>query len=350
MKWGASTVSFGDGAFAAGDAFGNSGGAKKAASASANGVIGSLQSILESLGGSVLSAPSLTIGQRHGDYRVNTTGTSLKIMKGAKEFDDDQQGAVEYAVKQMLVGAVIEGISEASKRILKSDQDLDDAVRKAGLIEAIPKSLKARLDPVGAAIDALVAKWENTVSALREGGASAEEMAQAQKLYNLELEDAKGSAMSASAGLRGFQDSLDFGGTSSLGRGAQADKAMAALQPYLDKIASGTSFDQAGYQEAAQRYLEIERERFGSTGGYYDAQSKIQAATAQAITTIDNAVPISGAAADPFAAKTATATQASADLLSQISGQLQVQNTNTEQILAALRNGGLGFIGGMRNF
>lgn len=357
VKWGASTISFGDGGFEAGDAFGNSGKAKKAASASANGVVSSLESILEQLGGSVLSAPSITIGQRHGDYRVNTNGTSLKKIKGAQDFDDDQQAAIEYAVKQMLVGAVIEGISEASTRILKSDQDLDDAVRKAGLIEAIPKNLKARLDPVGAAIDALVAKWEKTVAALREGGASAEEMAQAQKLYNLELEDAKGSAASASAGLRNFQDNLDFGQTSSLGMGARADKAMEALQPYLDKIANGQSFDQGSYQEAAQRYLDIQRDRYGSTGGFYDAQAMIQAATSQAIATIDSAVPISGSAADPFAAKTATATQATADLVSQLSGQTQTMIDKTQtmidrnaQILEALRSGGFNFLGGARNF
>ncbi|MCZ4340572.1 hypothetical protein O4H52_03065 [Sphingomonadaceae bacterium G21617-S1] len=351
VKWGASTVSFSDGAFSAGDATGNSGSAKKAASASANSVVGSLESLIEQLGGRVLSAPSLTIGQRHGDYRVNTSGTSLKIAKGAMEFDDDQQAAVEYAIKTMLTGAVIDGISEASKNILKSGNgELEELVRKAGLIESIPKNLKARLDPVGAAIDAVVDKWEEIVAALREGGAGAEQMAQAQKLYNMELEDAKTGASSASAGLKAFRDTLDMGSAANLSLSDQEAKARGALQPYLDKIDTGGSIDQEGYQTAAQRYLDVARERYGSTSGYFAAFDQIQAATGKAISTIDNAVPIGAPAADPFAMKTATATQTSAELLAQQSGQL----SNIEGLLQQIANGGgigMGaFIGAARGF
>jgi hypothetical protein len=354
VKWGASTVSFSNGELTAGDARGNSGRAKQAAEAGAGKVVTSLEGILEALGGTLLSAPSITIGTRHDDWRVNTSGTSLKIAKGAKEFDGDQQAAIEYAIQQMLAGAVIDGISEASKRILKDgSQDLDEAIQKAGLIEAIPKSLKARLDPVGAAIDDLNKKWEKTVAALREGGASAEQMAEAQKLYNMELADVKENTAAASATLRQFRDSLGLGSSSPLSLRDQEAAAKLALQPFLDKIDAGAGVDQSAFQTAAQSYLDIERQLYGSTGQFFAAFEQIKAATSKAIATVDNTVPISSAPpSDPFAEKTATATRASADLLSQMSNQMATQQATLDAIERALSSfgGGLAFIGSARNF
>lgn len=353
VKWGASTVSFSDGKLSAGGGQGNSAGAKKAAEAGAGKVVTSLEGILEALGGSLLSAPSVTIGTRHDDWRVNTVGTSLKIAKGAKEFDGDQQAAIEYAIQKMLAGAVIEGISKASISILKSGQDLDKAIEKAGLIESIPKQLKARLDPLGAAIDDLNKKWEKTIAALREGGATAEQMADAQKLYNMELTDVKANTAAASATLRDFLKGLGMGSSSPLSLRDQEAAAKAALQPFLDKIDTGAGVDQSAYQAAAQNYLDIERQLYGSTGKFFDAFEAIKAATSKAISTADNAVPISSTPpVDPFAEKTATASQASADLLSQISGQMTNQQALLEQIARGLTGfgGGLDFIGAARSF
>src|SRR3546814_4253465 len=93
---------------------------------------------MEALGATFSGGGGVTIGQRHGDWRV-TTGTSLKIKKGAKEFDDDQEGAIAYAVQLMLQRGVITGISAASTRIIKSGQDLQKAIEKASIIESIPK-------------------------------------------------------------------------------------------------------------------------------------------------------------------------------------------------------------------
>lgn len=353
VKWGASTISFSNGQLTAGAAQGNSSGAKKAAEAGAGKVVTSLEGILEALGGTLLSAPNVTIGTRHDDWRVNTTGTSLKIKKGAVEFDDDQQGAIEYAIQQMLAGSVIEGISKASERILKdANKDLDKKIEQAGLIEAIPKSLRARLDPVGAAIDDLNKRWEKTVAALREGGASAEQMAEAQKLYNMELADVKQSTAAASATLRDFLKSLGMGSSSPLSLRDQEAAAKVALQPFLDKIDMGTSIDQSAFQTVAQNFLDIERQLYGSTGQFFAAFEQIRAATAKAISTVDNAVPISSSPpSDPFAEKTASATQASADLLSQMSGQMATQQATLEAIRQALAGGGgFPFIGSVRNF
>jgi hypothetical protein len=347
VKYGGSTISFGDGELVAGNAFGNSSKSRKAASASADSIIGSIEDVLGQLGATLVSAQSLTVGVRHGDYRVNTSGTSLKKDKGAVDFDGDEQAAIEYAIQQMLSGAVIDGISEASKRILQSGQDLEDAVTKAGLIEAVPKNLKAILDPLGAAIDAVNEKWKPTVDALREGGASAEQMAQAQQLYNLELDDAKNTARSAAQTLKDFYAGLKLGSSSPLSLRDQEATAKAALDPFIEKITNGTAIDQSAYQQAAQAYLDIERQLYGSTEAFFTQFDKIQALTSKAIERIDNAVPVTEAVANPFAEKTATSTAAIADMTFQTNQLLAGQQDTLNGILQALQaSGGSAFIAG----
>src|SRR3546814_7035358 len=114
-KQGGATISATDGVLGT-SLFGNSGAAKKAASAAAGSVTDQINSVMEALGATFSGGGGVTIGQRHGDWRV-TTGTSLKIKKGAKEFDDDQEGAIASAVQLMLQRGVITGISAASTRI-----------------------------------------------------------------------------------------------------------------------------------------------------------------------------------------------------------------------------------------
>ncbi|MGC6766760.1 hypothetical protein, partial [Escherichia coli] len=88
------------------------------------------------------------------------------------------------------------------------------------------------LDPVGAQVDELNRKWKKTVDALKEGGASAEQMAQAQQLYNLQLEQAKNSTSSASATLKDFLSGLKLGSNSPYSLRDQEAAAMAKLQPF----------------------------------------------------------------------------------------------------------------------
>ena len=130
------------------------------------------------------------------------------------------------------------------------------------MIEDIPKRLQAKIDPVGYAIDELNKQWEKAIAALKEGGATTEQMAEAQKLYRMELEDTKASAREASADLKDFLNSLNFGSSSPYSLKDQEAMARASLQPFLDKIAAGERIDQGAYTDAAQSFLEIERQQF----------------------------------------------------------------------------------------
>lgn len=109
---------------------GNSSQFKAAASGAASSVQDGLASIADQLGGAIGSF-NVTIGQRHGDWRVRTGTGSLKIAKGAKEFDDDQAGAIAYAISLAVSQGAVTGLSAAVNKALKSSTDLDKALEEA---------------------------------------------------------------------------------------------------------------------------------------------------------------------------------------------------------------------------
>lgn len=109
---------------------GNSSQFKAAASGAAGSVQDGLSSIAEQLGGAIGSF-NVTIGQRHGDWRVRTGTGSLKVAKGAKEFDDDQAGAIAYAIQLAVSQGAVTGLSAAVNKALKSSPDLDKALEEA---------------------------------------------------------------------------------------------------------------------------------------------------------------------------------------------------------------------------
>jgi hypothetical protein len=329
-KQASSTLTFGSDGLAAGTAKGNGTAEKAAASASANSVVGSLSRIAEALGGSVTGGGSVSIGYRPGHkdgaYRVDTTGQGR--LTGVLAFATEEE-AVRAAIADALSDGVISGISAASKRILAAGGDLEKALSKALMIEAVPKDLKAMLDPVGAAIDELNAKFQKTVDALKEGGATAEQMTQAQRLYDLQLAQVRSSTASASQGLKDFLLNLKIGSTSPYSLRDQEATARAALQPYLDQIAAGQTIDQGKYQSAASAYLDIERQIYGSTQAYFDVLDAVQASTNKAIATIDNAVPIGTPVAAPFAKETAASAAATAE-------GVQTGNEMTQDVISLL--------------
>lgn len=326
------------------------------ASGLADSVLSGLKDLADQLGGSVGSFRT-TIGIRDGDYRVNPTGSSLKTKNGAVEFDDDVEGAIAYAIADAVSDGAIMGISEASKRLLTSGADLSEAIQKAAAIEAIPKALQARLDPVGYAIEQLNDKWDDTWAALKEGAATAEQMAEAQQLYNLELEEVKSSTASAAQSLKDYLKAMDAGSSSPLSLRDQEKAAYDELSVYLDKIGKGQSIDQSAYLDAAQTWLDIERQLYGSTSKYFEAFDAIQAATSSAISSIENVSSIA-AASDQLAQETASAAKTTATTTTSMAADtsnmvllLERQLAASQALLKALgASDGSTFTGTSRNY
>lgn len=366
-KWSDASITLNQYGTAVGNAgTGNNGQAIAAATGTASSVASGVNAIADQLGAVIKNLPAMTLGTFDGKYRVADVATSKSLNYNnfgssvLHDFGDDQQAAIEYAVRYAISHSVVEGISKASQNILASGQDLQSAINKALMIEAVPRDLKAMLDPVGAAIDALNLKWKHTVDALKEGGATAEQMADAERLYNLQLQQTKNSTNAASQTLKDFIISLKMGSSSPYSLRDQEATAQAQLQPFLDQISAGQSVDQDKYRSAAQAYLDIERELYGSTQAYFDALDTIQASTNKAIAAIDNVTGLNPAVESPFAKATADSTSATATAAQTLTEQTDDTNAllaKIAQLMTQVANntsggsgGGGGFIGGGRNF
>ncbi len=115
---------------------GNSSQFKAAASGAAGSVQDGLSQIAEQLGGAI-GGFNVTIGQRHGDWRVRSGTGSLKVAKGATEFDDDQAGAIAYAIQLAVSQGAVTGLSSAVEKALKSSTDINDALAEALKVQQV---------------------------------------------------------------------------------------------------------------------------------------------------------------------------------------------------------------------
>lgn len=364
---------------------GNSAKFQKAAGGLAGSLTDQLNQIAEMLGATLNSGTGgISFGIRKGQIRVDPTGAGrTKAKNGVVDFGEDEQAAVRYAVSLMLQRGIIGGISDASQRIIKAAGDnIEEALEKAIAIESIPKLLRARLDPLGAELDAIDEKFRKLADTLREGGASAEQIAQARQLWELERADAVREIGDASSTLRDFLKTLRIGADSPLSLRTQAVEAEAAMAPFIKQIrdaetarakydalsaskaaggavtdaelkaakdavsAAAAAIDQSGFRDSAAMFLDITRQLGGSTKSFFDQFERVQGLTNSAIALVENAVPLRGDAKDPFIEATAKNTADMVDLLSD-------QNALFRALLAAQQAGGgadFSFIGGGRNF
>ena len=325
---------------------GNNSGARSGASGAARTVQEGLAQIADALGASV-GDYLVSIGKYDDEWRVSTTGYAGKLNfkgdtsasgKGLHGFYDDEAGAIAFAIQDALSDGAIRGISAAAERILKSGQDLQAAIEKAVSIESIPKLLKQRLDPLGAALDEVDAKYKKLAATLKEGGASLDQIAEAQKLWQLERADTIKSVGSLSDGLKSFLSSLKAGDSSPLSLREQQANALAALAPYRAAIEAGQAIDTNAFQEVAQTFLSVERQINGSTQGYFSQYGMITGLLEKQIALIDAQASGADAAADPFSEMIAQSTQASANILEQQTTVLTDMRTLLEKLTSGSIN------------
>jgi hypothetical protein len=355
---------------------GNSRSRRETASASAGSLIDAIFQIAEELGGSVdASRGSVSIGVRNDNFRVDPTGQGrTRTRRGAVDFGSDQEAAIRFAVQDLIADGVITGISQASQNLLQRGGDLEAQIEKALLIEQIPKLLRQRMDPLGAALDEIYEKFKQVNDALVEGSASAEQFAQARQLWELEKADAIASIGAASQTLADFLASLNAGSNSPLSLREQRAEAERQLEPFLAQIsaaesaraevdrlrASGASaadieraeaaartaaaaINQDGFTQASQLLLSISRQSNASTGAFFSDFDRIRALTGQAIGFVDQASARPGDARDPFSQAIAQNTQDAAIILSE-------QTAILNQILAAVNDNGGALSVGNGNF
>ena len=269
-----------------GGAHGSNSGRRKGATGLAGKVHDRLTQIAEALGADVSSGGKVTIGTYKDEFRVNITGSSKvggfkhsesenERLHGLYNFGDDQQAAIEFAVRDLIADGVLTGISAASQKILRnstgSNQELEMAVEKAVAIESIPKRLLEKTDPVRFAVQQLNDEFTKLISYLKEGGATAEQFADAQKLYELERADAiEQASQQASAAIQAYLDEMRGGASSPLNRRTVYENAASQLNDFRADIDAGKAVDEQALLVAARNFQDASQALYGSDQNFFE--------------------------------------------------------------------------------
>lgn len=281
---------------------GKSGSRKDAAGTLAGSVLDAVDNIASELGAQIdASRGRVSIGLNKDNYRVDTTGRGkTKNEAGVLDFGKDAEAAIRAAVRDLIQDGVIQGLSEAENRLLQAGDDLEEAIRDVLDFRAVFDRLKQIKDPLGFAIDQLNKEFEGLIDLFERAGASTEEFAQLEELYNLERARAIEEATDRVVGsLKQLLNDLTIGdsGLSLRTRRANAETEFNALAA---RVAAGdtTAFDD--FSDISKQLLDIERQLFGSTQSYFDRLAQITALTEQAIAGQSNITSIAQNQPSPF--------------------------------------------------
>ncbi|PZQ20461.1 MAG: hypothetical protein DI569_15450 [Sphingopyxis macrogoltabida] len=307
---------------------GNSSAFKQAAAGAAGSVQDGLSDIAEMLGGAI-GAFNVTIGQRHGDWRVRSGTGSLKVAKGATEFDDDQAGAIAYAIQLAVSQGAVTGLSAAVEKALKSSTDLDDALEEAlkvQEIETLMGGLGAELESQFKAFETqakervrIATQYGFDVVAIEKK--NAEDRA---ALVEQMLEQQVGS-------LQKLVDEMTFGSMFAGSAVEQRDALLKEIEKAKADLDAGKDGAADTLASLLQQLNSVSEEAYGSTGQYAAdrqlildlANNEIARATAQ----------INQAAAS---ASGSTSTSTSDPALATTNAQLDENNDQNARVIALL--------------
>lgn len=271
---------------------GNNGEARSSANSSASGIASQLSRIAEQLGGSVGSY-DFTIGSRKDEYRVSGSAGANVTSKnpgGLLYKGKDAEEAARVALLNAIQDGAITGIRAGAQRLLQAGKDLEAQVTKALSFQSIFDRLKAYEDPMGAALDKLDREFENLRKIAIEAG---EGLVELEKLYGIERANViKEANEKITSSLRDLYDSLTVGNDARSLSERQA-LAMARYTPLAGRVASGDSAAYDDFATAARELLDIERQIFGSQGGYFSRLDEITSLTKTRIDAESNVASIS---------------------------------------------------------
>lgn len=312
----------------AGATRGNTGSFKKAASGLADNVGNSLAQIAEQFDAEI-GAFQVSLGKRGKNFVVDPTGRNRTKGRGTMKFQSEQE-AIEFAIRNALADGAIRGISAAAQRILSSGRDLQSAINKALLIESIPKRLLQRTNPVRFAVEQLNDEFSRMIAALKEGGATAEQFADAQKLYELERADAVEQATKQAFGAidQALKDMMG-GSSSPLSRRTVYENAQADFNKFVTDVNGGKVVDQNDLLSAARNFQDASRALNGSGQAFFNDFRFIYDLLTKARDNAGTAANVIGLPPSPFESDSAVK-----DIIAK-AGQAQVDATNNQTNILA---------------
>lgn len=165
---------------------GNKGQLKQMAEGLAGSVISGLQKIADEFSGTITDGFKVSIGVRNKTFRVDPLG--LGRTKGMIAFDTEEE-AIRYAIKLALDRGVIAGIRESTKKLLQAGDSLDAALQDALDFEGVFDRLLEKTDPLAFSLKELEKEFDRLNKLFEKAGATTEEFAELQRLYDLERAD-----------------------------------------------------------------------------------------------------------------------------------------------------------------
>jgi hypothetical protein len=286
----------------------------------AGSVTGGLQKIADALGASVGSFYT-TIGVRDGDYRVNTTGSSLKTGSGARNFNDDEAGAIAFAIADAIGDGAIKGLSAAMQQALRSSTDIDKAVQEALKVREVEEILGG----LGNALERQFREFED--QAKERVRIATQYGFDVSKIEARNAEDrAKMVEQILSTRVGSLQQLLDDMKFGDLFEGSAADRR----SKLLTEIAAAKADAEKGVDGAAdkladltRKLVETSRDAYGTAGGEYASDRSNAISTAEKIIAAENE-------------RIRAAQQASVDTSKAMQTQNQLTN-ETNDILSEMR-------------
>lgn len=157
----------------------------------AGSVIEQFSQILQQLGATgYTGSPTVSIGKRDDNFRVDPTGRGMtKLNNGAIDFGQNEQAAIQYAIRNMLGDVQLIGVSPTALNMLNRAPDLATGLEQVQRFQAAMAELKERTDPAGAALEALDKEMAALRTSFMEAGASTQELADLEKLYQQKRAD-----------------------------------------------------------------------------------------------------------------------------------------------------------------
>lgn len=168
---------------------GNNAAFKDTANTLAGAVISGINNAANALGAELQGAIKLSIGQRDKKFVVDTLGAGRTKGSGTYSFASEAE-AINFAIDKALRDGVLGGLRSGTETLLKGFGDLEERLQKAVDFENVFKALESSANPMGALLENLDKRFKALIQTFVEAGATTEEFASLEKLYQIEREKA----------------------------------------------------------------------------------------------------------------------------------------------------------------
>lgn len=258
---------------------GTSGSREEQSTELADSIIDTIDRIADQLGADVNAAlGAVSIGIRDDNIRVDTSGSGItKTKNGAIDFGQDAEAAILFAVQDLINDGVIAGLSASEQRLLQQGKDLEQALTDVLTFRSVFDRLEQNLNPLRAEILALNTEFEDLIDLFERAGASSQEFAQLEELYDIERAKLIEEATDRVAGsLKDLIEDLTIGDNGLSLRDRRAN-ALAEFEELRARVEGGDISAIDDFAEASRVLLDIERQLFGSQTGYFDRFNEVLA-------------------------------------------------------------------------